>query len=105
MYVLCDTEEDLDCKEPDDCEFDLDVLTDEEARVYHTNGTIVWSTRNGCVYNVKLIVIVYVNAGDSVKGRKANINTNYWVKKLHVTCFIYDNEPVILTTNPAPVSQ
>jgi len=30
-------EEDLDCKAPDDCEFDLDVLTDDEARVYHSN--------------------------------------------------------------------
>ena len=40
MYVWCDTEEDLDCKAPDDCEFDLGVLTDDEARVYHSNCTI-----------------------------------------------------------------
>jgi len=27
---------------PDDCEFDLDVLTDDEARIYHSNGMIVY---------------------------------------------------------------
>ena len=34
------TEEDLDCRAPDDCDIDLDVLMDDEARVYHSNGTI-----------------------------------------------------------------
>jgi len=35
-----DAEEDLDCKAPDDCGFDCDVLGDDEARVYHAKGMV-----------------------------------------------------------------
>ena len=41
MYVkskMVDAAEYLDCKAPDDCGFDCDVLGDDEARVYHANG-------------------------------------------------------------------
>ena len=41
MYVnskMVDAAEDLDCKAPDDCGFDCDVLGDDEARVYHVKG-------------------------------------------------------------------
>ena len=36
-----DAEEDLDCRVPD-CGPDLDVFTDDEARVYHTNGMFLY---------------------------------------------------------------
>ena len=35
-----DAEEGLNCRAPD-CGPDLDVFTDDEARVYHANGMVV----------------------------------------------------------------
>ena len=45
MYVnskMVDAAEYLDCKAPDDCGFDCDVLGDDEARVYHAKGMFAY---------------------------------------------------------------
>ena len=45
MYVnskRVDVEEDLNCKAPDDCGFDCDVLGDDVGRVYRAKGMVAY---------------------------------------------------------------
>jgi len=53
--IICfrDAEEDLDCRAPD-CGTDLDDFTDDEARVYHANGMVLYQF-NDLVFKCALV--------------------------------------------------
>ena len=53
-----DAEEDLDCRAPD-CGPDLDDFRDDEARVYHANGMIVYEF-DDLVFKCALVESKYI---------------------------------------------